>query len=105
MNSVTTGDTYIFSGYQYDWVSLYEPGIGFPPANTCSNSLGATTNSAYVGLIYAPAAVISFVSPNVFEGPGTGGIVVGSLVFSESMPSIAYASIYAPVPPASRLTN
>ena len=105
INSVTTGDTYIFSGYQYDWVSLYEPGIGFPPANTCSNSLGATTNSAYVGLIYAPAAVISFVSPNVFEGPGTGGIVVGSLVFSGSMPSIAYSSIYAPVPPASRLTN
>jgi hypothetical protein len=103
--SVSLGDTYVFSGYQYNWVSVFEPGAGNPPANTCSNSFGAATNSAYVGLIYAPSANISFLSPNAFDGPGTGGIVADQVLFSGGMPDIEYTPIYAPVPPAGRLTS
>jgi len=105
ITSVSTGDTYLFSGYQYNWVSVFEPGAGFPPANTCTNRLGAAANSAYIGLVDAPSASISFLSPNVFLGPGSGGIVAATLSFSGTMPSITYSASYAPVPPASRLVS
>jgi len=105
INSVSSSDTYIFSGYQYDWVSIYEPGRAYPPANNCSNFIGATSNSAYLGLIYAPTASIAFLSANVFDGPGSGGILAYDLTFSGSLPSIVYSSAYAPTPPASRLTS
>jgi hypothetical protein len=93
-------DTYLFSGYQYDWVSVYEPS-----SNTCSNTLGAHTNSAYIGLFYAPAASVAVSSPYVFEAPWSGGLMAGSLSFTGVLPTINYNAAYAPVPPATRLTS
>jgi hypothetical protein len=94
------GDTYIFSGYQYNWVVLYEP-----PANGCGNMLGAQSNSAYIGLVYCPGASIGITSRYTFEAAGVGGIIADNISFSGTLPSIAYSSSYAPVPPASRITN
>lgn len=93
-------DTYIFSGYQYDWVSVYEPATNF-----CSNTMGAQGNSGYIGLVYMPSARASITSPYTFEVPATGGLIASTIVFSGSLPSIAYSSAYAPVPPASRLIS
>jgi Flp pilus assembly protein TadG len=94
------GDTYLFSGYQYNWVSVYEP-----PGNTCSNSLGAQSNSAYIGLFYAPGASISVTSPYIAEAAGVGGMIADTMTFTGTLPSIMFNATYAPVPPASRLIS
>jgi hypothetical protein len=98
-------DAYVFSGYQYNWVSVYEPGPGWPPANGCTNSIGAGGNSAYIGLFYAPSARVEINSQFTFEAPGTGGIMASTFGFSGPLPSITFSASYAPVPPASRLTS
>ena len=96
-----SGDTYVFSGRQYNWISVYEP-----PSDGCStNTLAAHANSAFIGLIYAPGADFSVTSPYVEEAPGVGGLIAGSVSFSGTLPSITYSATYAPVPPASRLTS
>ena len=93
------GDTYLFSGYQYDWVSIYEP-----PGNSCTNSLGAEGNSAFIGLIYAPGAAVNVTSPYISEANGIGGIVAGSIGFTGTLPTLRFSAQYAPVAPAGRLT-
>jgi len=100
---LTTGtgaDTYIFSGYQYNWIVMYEP-----PANSCSNSLGAMSNSAFIGLVYCPGASIAITSPYTFEAGGVGGVIADTVSFTGSLPSMSYSSSYAPVPQAGRITN
>jgi hypothetical protein len=99
------GDTYVFSGHQYDWVSIFEPGPGSPPANSCSNTFGGASSSGYIGLIYAPSAKASIVSQLAFEVPGTGGIIADTFAFSGTMPVITFNAAYAPIPPATRLTG
>ncbi len=94
------GDTYVFSGYQYNWVSVFQPA-----ANACPVVMGAQGNSAYIGLVYAPAAYVGVASPYTFEAAGTGGVIADSFGFAGTMPRITYSSSYAPVPPASRLTS
>jgi Putative Flp pilus-assembly TadE/G-like len=98
--SNNSGDNYIFSGYQYNWVSVFEP-----PANTCTNTLGASSNSAYIGLFYAPGANVNITSPNVFDSPGTGGVMAGAMTFTGTLPSINQSASYSPVPPAARLVS
>jgi hypothetical protein len=104
LSTTNAADTYVFSGYQYDWISVYEPGAGSPPANTCSNTLGAAGNSAYVGLVYVPSAGVALQSQYTFETAGTGGLMASTVTVTGAMPTIDYSSAYAPVPPASRLT-
>ena len=99
------GDTYVFSGYQYDWVSLFEPGAGTPPANTCANTIGGSKNSALIGLVYAPAAGVSVTSSDAFDSPASGGLLADTVSFTGSLPSIVFSAAYAPVPPASRLSG
>ncbi|HYS97906.1 MAG TPA: pilus assembly protein TadG-related protein [Candidatus Dormibacteraeota bacterium] len=99
---LTTGngaDTYLFSGYQYNWVSIYEPA-----ANTCSNTLGAMSNSAFIGLVYCPSASISVTSQYVSEAR-TGGMIANTISFTGSLPAMSFSANYAPVPPASRITS
>jgi Flp pilus assembly protein TadG len=105
MSLDNAADTYLFSGYQYNWVSVYEPGAADPPANRCANTLGAAGNTALIGFIYAPSASLSVTSPYAFEAAGVGGVMSAFLSFSGSLPSITYSSLYAPVSPASRLTS
>jgi len=98
-------DTYLFSGYQFNWVIVYQPGAGSPPTNNCFLVMGAANYSAYVGLVYVPAAPIFVDSPYTFETAGSGGIIGDTVLFNGTMPSITYSAAYAPVPPASRLSG
>jgi len=105
LNNLNSADTYVFGGYQYDWVAVFEPGVFSPPANTCANTLGASSNSAFIGLLYMPSASVSVTSAYAFESAGIGGLLADTVSFSGSMPSIAYNPNYAPGPPASRLVG
>jgi Flp pilus assembly protein TadG len=100
LNNTNTGDTYVFSGYQYDWVSMYEPA-----ANGCANTLGAASNTALVGLVYTPGASMTVSSPFTFEVAATGGLIAGTVTFNGTLPSITYGAAYAPVPFAARLVS
>jgi hypothetical protein len=105
LNATNGGDNYVFSGYQYNWVSIYEPGALSPPLNNCANYLGGNGNSAFIGLFYAPAASITVASPYAFESSGMGGLIADTYTFTNSMPTIAYSSNYAPGQPATRLVG
>jgi putative Flp pilus-assembly TadE/G-like protein len=97
MNMSGLGDNFLFSGYQHNWVQLYEP-----QGNTCSNVLGAAGNSALTGLTYAPGASISMPSSYLFESEGMGGVIADALSITGS-PALQYNPIYAPVPFSARL--
>ena len=98
--TLNAGDTYVFGGYQFDWIAAYEPS-----ANQCLNVLGAGTNSAYVGLFYAPGASITVTSAAAFEVAGTAGLMGSYVTFLGAMPAITYSASYAPAAPASRLSS
>ncbi|MHB8588226.1 MAG: pilus assembly protein TadG-related protein [Candidatus Dormibacteraceae bacterium] len=99
------GDNFLFGGYQYDWIVVYEPGAANPPANTCSNLLDAASNSALVGLTYTPSAAIDIPSRTTFRTEATGGIIADTITFSGSLPLVIFSSDYAPLPPPSRLVS
>jgi Flp pilus assembly protein TadG len=105
VNDTSDGDVYIFSGYQYNWIVLYEPGPSNPPANRCNNTLGAATDSAFIGLIYTPSASISVQKASTFRTDEGGGVIANTLTFSGQLPTIIGDTVdYGPVPQASRLT-
>ncbi len=99
------GDNYVFSGYQFNWMAIYEPGTSNPPFNSCANVMGASTSSAYIGLVYAPAASMSIPTGSGFRVEATGGVIADTVTFTGTLPTIAGSSSYAPVPPAAKLTG
>ena len=99
------GDNFIFSGYQYNWIAVYEPGAAYPPANTCADLLDAASNSAYVGLLYTPDASLSVPTRVAFRTEATGGIIADTISFTGQLPLIISTSAYSPVPPASKLVG
>lgn len=99
------GDNFVFSGYQYNWITIYEPGAAHPPVNSCSNLMDAASNSAYVGLVYMPAASLDIPTRVGFRTEGTGGIIANMITFSGPLPLIVSSAAYAPVPPAAKLTS
>jgi hypothetical protein len=99
------GDNYVFSGYQFNWMAIYEPGLSNPPANTCANVMGASTASAYIGLVYTPAASLIIPTSSGFRVEATGGVIADKITFTGQLPTITGDSAYMPVPPASRLTG
>jgi Flp pilus assembly protein TadG len=105
LNATTLADNFLFSGHQYDWIMVYEPGQSYPPANTCSNLLAAQADSAWVGLVYMPAAALTVQKAASFRTEATGGLVADTITFSGQMPAIIGNANYQPAPPASRLTG
>jgi len=106
LNNTSRGDNYFFSGYQYNWIALYEPGPAYPPANTCSNTLGAASDSAFIGLVYTPSAAISVQKASTFRTDEVGGVIADTLTFSGQLPTIiGDTGEYGPAPQASRLTS
>jgi len=103
LNQTTAGDVYIFGGYQYNWIVIYEPGNAFPPANTCNNVLGARSESAFIGLVYLPAAALTVQRSAAFKTDATGGLIANRITFTGPMPTILFSPNYAPVPPAARI--
>ena len=105
LSATNGGDNFLFSGYQYDWLMTYEPGQAFPPANTCSNVLGAAADSAWTGLTYMPSASLTVSKAATFRTEATGGLLADTISFGGQLPEIIYSANYAPVPPASTLVT
>ena len=105
LNATTSGDNFLFSGYQYNWIMVYEPGATHPPANTCPNMLGAAADSAWVGFVYLPSAALNVTKAATFRTEATGGLMADTVTFGGQLPTIIYSAAYAPTPPASRLTG
>lgn len=106
LNNTTSGDNMLFSGYQYDWLVIYEPGAGNPPANTCGNFLGAATDSALIGVVYTPAADITIQKASTFRTDEVGGLIADTFTFTGQVPTIiGDPADYGAVPPAARITN
>jgi hypothetical protein len=107
LTDTNNGDNFVFGGYQYNWIVMYEPGAAFPPANICppGNLLDAASNSAYVGLMYTPAADVNIPTRAAFRTEATGGIIADQITFSGQLPLIVSSPAYSPVPPAARLAG
>jgi hypothetical protein len=105
LNDTNGGDNFVFTGYQYNWVVTYEPGAANPPANACSNVMGAAGNSAYIGLVYLPSASLSVPSSAGFRAKATGGVIASTITFNGVIPMIVGSSAYMPVAPAARLVG
>ncbi|HEV2030047.1 MAG TPA: pilus assembly protein TadG-related protein [Candidatus Dormibacteraeota bacterium] len=105
LTDTNNGDNFIFSGYQFNWIAIHEPGASNPPANTCANLLDAASNSAYVGLVYAPSAAINIPTRVGIRTEATGGFIADTISFSGPLPLIVFSRDYAPVPPAARLLS
>jgi Flp pilus assembly protein TadG len=100
------GDNYVFSGYQFNWMAIYEPGVGaVEPENTCSNVMGASTASAYIGLVYMPAAALNIPTSSGFRTEATGGVIADMITFTGVLPTMTGNSDFMPVQPAARLVN
>ena len=105
LNATTLADNFLFSGYQYNWIMVYEPGASYPPANTCSNLIGAEADSAWVGLIYTPSASLTVQKAATFRTEATGGLLADTLIISGQLPTIIGSADYRPAPPGARLTS
>jgi hypothetical protein len=100
------GDNYVFSGYQFNWMAIYEPGVGaVEPENTCSNVMGASTASAYIGLVYMPAAALNIPTSSGFRTDATGGVIADTITFTGQLPTMTGNASFMPVQPAARLVN
>ena len=95
------GDTYVFSGYQYNWITVYEPRA---PNAPCNNFVDGVTNSAFVGNFYAPSAFVEFGSQLGFESESTGGVVSDTIQFDNTM-TVQVSPSFGPTPPATKLTS
>ncbi|HKT83264.1 MAG TPA: hypothetical protein VJQ84_05440, partial [Solirubrobacterales bacterium] len=106
LNATSGGDDFYFSGYQYDWVVVYEPGAGNPPANMCSNTLAAAFDSAFIGYIYMPSASVNIFKASTYRSDEGGGLVANTIAFSGQLPTIiGFPQTFGPVPPAARLVS
>ena len=105
LNDTSAGDTYVFSGYQYNWMLVYEPGSADPPANSCSNQMGAATDTAYIGLVYMPSASVTITKASAFRTDETGGVIANTVTFSGQLPSIIGNDAYSPVQPGGKLAG
>jgi Flp pilus assembly protein TadG len=98
LNNSTSGDTFIFSGYQYNWIVVHEP-----QGSGCANNLGAAGNTALIGLVYTPSATINIPNAVGFRSRATGGLIADTINFNGSLPTIVGSLNYLPSPPGSRL--
>ena len=105
LTDTSAGDTYVFGGYQYDWLLVYEPGAANPPANACSNTMGAATDTAFIGLIYMPSASVTIQKASAFRTDETGGVIANTITFTGQLPTIIGNSGYSPVQPGAKLTS
>jgi Flp pilus assembly protein TadG len=72
-----TGDIYLFSGYQYQRVVLYEPGPEqSSQPNTClGNKVNGTGFTSLIGIFYVPAASVTINGNNTYQATIAGGVI------------------------------
>ncbi|OLB80645.1 MAG: hypothetical protein AUI15_41340 [Actinobacteria bacterium 13_2_20CM_2_66_6] len=93
------GATYVFSGEQYNWISIY-----MPASNGCSNSLNGGASTQFIGTIYTPGAAWSINGGD--RSPLAGQVICFSASVSGSAAvGIDFNPNYSPAPPAARLIN
>ena len=101
------GATYVFSGYQYNWIVLFAPGNTPPPnpptPNSCSgNNLTGNSTTTFLGSIYLPAGNININGNN--KAPVAGQVIAyNALIDGSAGVAITYNPDMAPAPPAARL--
>jgi len=101
------GATYVFSGYQYNWIVLFAPGNTVPPnpptPNSCSgNKLTGNSTTTFIGTIYFPTGSITINGSN--RAPVAGQVIVyNALIDGSAGVAINYNPAVAPAPPAARL--
>ena len=106
IDDTNTGDNFVFSGYQHNWIVAYEPGNANPPINNCTNVLGAAGNSSYIGLVYLPTANVSVTTGAGVREETTGGLIANMITFTGQLPTFfGDTADYGPVPPAAKLTG
>lgn len=93
------GATYVFSGEQYNWISIYAP-----PSNTCTNTMNGGSATQYIGTIYTPGASWSISGGN--RSPLAGQVICYSAkVAGGGAVGVDFNPNYSPAPPAARLIN
>jgi Flp pilus assembly protein TadG len=93
------GATYVFSGEQYNWISIY-----MPASNTCSNTLNGGASTQFIGTIYTPGANWSISGGD--RSPLAGQVICyTATVTGSAAVGIDFNPNYSPAPPAARLIN
>lgn len=70
------GDVYLFSGYQYGRILLFEPGPEqAPPANTCTNNVAGHGITSLIGIFYVPAASVTLIGNSSYLATIAGGVI------------------------------
>jgi hypothetical protein len=94
------GQSVVFSGYQYDWIGIYQT-----HANTsCGNVLNGGTYTSYIGTVYTPASTWSIQGGS--RAPLAGQVIAYDASLSgNSVIGINFDPRYAPAPPAARLVQ
>ena len=101
------GATYVFSGYQYNWIAIFAPGNTPPPTpptpNSCAgNNLSGNSTTTFIGSIYLPAGNITINGSS--KAPVAGQVIAfNALIDGSAGVAISYNPDVAPAPPAARL--
>jgi len=71
------GDIYVFSGYQYQRIVLYEPGPEqSSQPNTCStNNVNGNGFTSLIGIFYMPAASVTINGNSAYQATIAGGVI------------------------------
>ena len=94
------GFTYVFSGYQYDWLSIFQD---HNDAN-CGNVLNGGAYTSYIGTVYTPAAGWTINGGD--RAPLSGQVIAATaIVNGDSTIGVNFNPDYGPAPPAARLVQ
>ena len=70
------GSDYLFTGYQYARILLYEPGaLQAPPANTCPNNVTGGALTSLLGIFYLPGAGMTIAGNSSYFATIAGGLI------------------------------
>ena len=73
------GDIFVYSGYQYQRILLFEPGPEQPPpANTCLNNVAGHGITSLIGIFYTPAASVTIIGSSNYLATIAGGVIAWS---------------------------
>jgi Flp pilus assembly protein TadG len=78
-------DMYLFSGYQYSRVLVFEPGPEqSSQPNSCSNFINGNGFTSLIGIIYMPAAGVSINGNTTYEATIAGGVIAWTAAITGS---------------------
>ncbi len=76
-------DIYLFSGYQYSRVVLFEPGPEQSSSpNTCSNIINGGGYTSFIGIFYVPAANVQINGGNTYRATIAGGVIAWTVTIT-----------------------